>query len=154
MQAAAEAYAEAVQTKPAHEVEPFAQAIKDLRAEQDAVIAKGANACDCGKFPMGMIKTPSYPGSDGLMTPAVYEVGCIYCPQYLIETESGVRRRSVSARGHSPEEAVSRWNAGEWVVDSKFEKEPVDSRVGGLTHGRKIARFAENGAISFETVEA
>lgn len=153
IQAAAEAYAEAVQTKPAHEVQPFADAIKQLRDEQAACISSGANACECGKSPLGMVKTPAYfDTAQGMERPAVYEVGCVYCPQYLIDTPEGKRRRSVSARGFTPEETVAKWNAGDWVVDTKFEYEPADPRVGGLTFGRKVARFADDGSVSFETV--
>lgn len=148
VQAAVEAYADAVQSKPAHEADAFAKAIKDLRIEQSACISAGAKACDCGKEPMGMIKSPAYFDSgQGMERPPIYEVGCIFCPQYLVDVDGEKRRRSVAARGFSPEDAVAKWNAGDWVVDTKFEYEPADARVGGLTYGRKIAQFADDGSL-------
>jgi hypothetical protein len=157
MQAAAEAYAEAVKTKPAHKVQEFVDTIKQLRQEQADCISRGANPCGCGKAPLGMVKTPSYVDGNGIKTKPVYEVGCVYCPQYLIETPEGDRRRSVSARGYSPEEAVANWNTEEWVIDTRFDRPPIDAAVGGLTKGRKIARFDTdergNETIRYELAE-
>jgi hypothetical protein len=84
---------------------------------------------------MGMVKTPSN-FNGGVEVPAVYEVGCVYCDPVLVDSpergvivnldgnERRVLRRSFSARGGSPEEAVKRWNQGDFVEDQFIERMP------------------------------
>lgn len=108
-------------------------AVKKHRKELGEALASGANACErCGYDPIGMLKTPGYyDESKGIDVAPVYEVGCIFCPPYYVEHETGqertldgkkakVRRRSFSARANTPEEAVKNWNAGKYVEDLRF----------------------------------
>jgi hypothetical protein len=82
-----------------------------------------------------MIKTPAY-FANGVEVPAVYEVGCVFCPPYVVPNEDRgvvlmvkgepqkVLRRSYSARATDPAEAVRKWNDGEWVEDTLFDRVP------------------------------
>lgn len=91
----------------------------------------GADPCpNCGYQPVGMIKTPSYM-KDGLEVPAVIEVGCIGCRPVYVKSESGVdgtldgkeakvARRSYSARAYSLSDAIEKWNARNFVEDTRF----------------------------------
>ena len=111
-------------------------AIKALNQELGEYVIQGAENCDCGAVPMGMLKTPAYyDQAKGLDVPAVWEVGCVFCPPFLVEREDGkaliiegqtkvVKRRSLSARAITPQEAVRKWNAKEWVEDFQFERIP------------------------------
>lgn len=57
---------------------------------------------ECGRAPIGMVKTPDIFDKDGhLKAGAVYEVGCPYCP--------------CRARGSSAEKAVDLWNEGKHI---------------------------------------
>lgn len=106
-------------------------AIKKHRRELGEHLADGAEPCqNCGYPPVGMIKTPSYE-KDGLTVPAVIEVGCVICPPFYVEAEGGepmkldgkaatVKRCSYSARAYSQAEAAAKWNAGEYVLDTRF----------------------------------
>lgn len=109
--------------------------ITALTNELGEYVIQGAEKCDdCGAVPMGMLKTPAYyDQAKGLDVPAVWEVGCVYCPPFLVEREDGkaliiegetktVKRRSLSARAITPQEAVRKWNAKEWVEDFYFER--------------------------------
>lgn len=110
--------------------------VKTFSKELDAYVSKGATDCQCGNHPMGMLKTPAYyDQARGVDVPAVWEVGCVYCPPYLVEREVGqklkvdgkmktVMRRSVGARATTPTEAVRKWNEGEWVEDTRFDRIP------------------------------
>lgn len=109
-------------------------AVKKHRAELGEHLAAGAEKCkNCGYDPVGMLKTPGYyDEAKGVDVPPVYEVGCIFCPPvYVSVTEGGVKakldgkaanvkRRSLSARGTTPEAAVANWNAGRMVEDTRF----------------------------------
>lgn len=105
------------------DIESATQRCRELSRELDAAISDGANACECGNHPMGMIKTPAYYDQQrGVDIPAVFEVGCVFCSPVLVETEAGPRRRSYSARAITAAEAVRKWNAGEWVEDSQIDR--------------------------------
>ncbi len=81
--------------------------IQDARQKLSAEIAEGATACpeckldDQPVMPIGMILREEYVDKEGLH-PRMYEVGCMWCA-----------RRSQSAVA---EDAVSRWNAGNYLV--------------------------------------
>jgi hypothetical protein len=100
--------------------------------DEDGAETGGVEMRPCNTPPMGMLKTPAHT-SNGMDLPNVWEVGCVYCDPFLVEREDGtplvvdgkvvkVKRRSYSARGFSPEEAVKKWNAGEWVEDFYFDR--------------------------------
>lgn len=108
--------------------------LKALQLERYALLGAGGKTCVCGHDPIGMIKTPAHV-KDGLDIPAVYEVGCGYCPPFLVEREDGtelvidgevkkLKRRSLSARAFSQQEAAERWNEGLWVEDAMFDRIP------------------------------
>src|SRR5262245_12716425 len=65
--------------------------LRDLARELSAAISSGANPCQtCDRPPLGMLKTPAY-FNGGIEVPAVYEVGCIFCPpQLVVNEERGV----------------------------------------------------------------
>lgn len=117
------------------EVEEAANLVKTLSLELDAYISHGASNCtNCGLKPMGMLKTPAY-SKDGLDYPAVFEVGCVHCPPFLVEREDGtalvveganvkVKRRSYSSRAFSAKEASEKWNAQDFVEDTLFDRIP------------------------------
>ena len=112
------------------------KAVTALNTELGEYLIQGAENCDCGAVPMGMLKTPAYyDQAKGLDVPAVWEVGCVYCPPFLVEREDGkaliiegqtkvVKRRSLSARAITPQEAVRKWNAKQCVEDFYFERIP------------------------------
>lgn len=76
--------------------------IKELRQEMSDSIAAGANPCPkCGTAPHGMLKTPETDKA-----PEQFEIGCIPCDG----------PDAPAARGWSIEQAVDRWNRGEFVV--------------------------------------
>jgi hypothetical protein len=82
--------------------------IKSLRKELSAFYSQGANACpDCGQAPIGMDRG------------VVYEVGCIGCAPKPVERDGKTLRRSASAQGRTPQQAVENWNAGKWLEDGK-----------------------------------
>jgi hypothetical protein len=137
-QEAVEAYAALAQDPETKlgQLNEAAEKVKGLNQELSAVISEGAELCEtCGNAPMGMLKTPAY-FSGGLEVPAVYEVGCVYCAPYVVDhAERGVSlvidgetrkvlRRSYSARSTDPAEAVRKWNDGEWVEDTLFDRIP------------------------------
>jgi hypothetical protein len=105
--------------------------IKKIRQDLGEHLAKGANDCEnCGYPVVGMIKTPSYM-KDGLEVPPVYEIGCVICPPFYVASDEGeernldgkkakVKRRSYSARAYSLDQAVEKWNAGDFVEDTRF----------------------------------
>lgn len=107
------------------------EAIKKHRTELGEHLAAGAKDCpNCGYPPVGMVKTPSYE-KDGLEVPSVIEIGCIVCPPYYVEDDSGVetvldgkkakvKRRSYSARAYSQEQAAEKWNKQDFVLDTRF----------------------------------
>lgn len=149
IQKAAEEYAEAFKTKPAHEVQPYSDKIKELQGQLGALIAEGANPCKkCGNAVMGMIKTPSYMNR-GVRMPTVFEIGCVICSPILVEREGGeematfdqtgepvtakVMRLSYSARAVSVEEATENWNGGVFVEDTRFDWMAPETRF--LTSG-------------------
>lgn len=111
-------------------------AITALTKELGEYVIQGAENCDCGAVPMGMLKTPAYyDQAKGLDVPPVWEVGCVYCPPFLVERDDGkvlliegetkvLKRRCLSARATTPKEAVRKWNAKEWVEDFQFERIP------------------------------
>jgi hypothetical protein len=117
-------------------LEAKAGKIKALGRELDATISAGANPCTkCSAQPIGMLKTPAYTTRDGVEMPAVFEVGCVHCPPFLVERENGkevkidgivakVRRRSFSARATSPAEAAKKWNEGNFVEDDLLDRIP------------------------------
>lgn len=107
-----------------------------LYTELSDALSKGANPCECGNkqyAPMGMVKTPAYIDR-GVEMPAIYEVGCIHCSSYLVESKDGYnvvfgdgkkgkyKRRSFSARAFTIKDAVANWNAGKWVEDNLFDR--------------------------------
>lgn len=108
-------------------------AVKKHRQELGEALAEGSDNCRrCGYPPVGMLKTPGYYDQiRGVDVPPIYEVGCIFCPPYYVESERGearkldgenakVCRRSYSARASTPEGAVANWNAGKFVEDLRF----------------------------------
>lgn len=82
-----------------HKGEPgLSDQIKALREQLSAMICNGAVPCpDCGNMPHGM-KQPLKVGNE-IFT--VFEVGCVVCSDHR-------------ARGLTREEAVQKWNAGEY----------------------------------------
>ncbi len=111
-----------------------AAAVRQYRAQLGEHLAKGADTCsNCGNDVIGMVKTPVYTNRDGVEMPAVYEVGCIVCPPFWVDSEAGddvtldgkkakIKRRSYSARAVSVKEAVRKWNAGEWIEDNQLDR--------------------------------
>jgi len=107
--------------------------IPDPEGPEGALIDTGETEMrPCGARPMGMLKTPAHMYM-GNQLPNLWEVGCVYCAPFLVEREDGealkidgkvvkVKRRSFSARAFSPAEAVKKWNAGEWVEDTMFDR--------------------------------
>jgi hypothetical protein len=136
LRAAQEAYAAIAADRDKSTIsqtEAAAEKCKTLFRELDAYVSTGADVCkNCGKAPMGMLKTPAHT-HNGAELPDLWEVGCVHCEPFLVEREDGkalvidgkvvkVKRRSYSARGFSPAEAVKKWNAGEWVEDFYFDR--------------------------------
>lgn len=123
-------------TTPQVDMREAVSQVKTLSAELGEYLVQGVEPCECGKIPMGMLKTPGYyDHAKGLDVPAVWEIGCVYCAPFLVEREDGkalliegkrtmVKRRSFSARALTPEEAVRKWNEKEWVEDFYFERIP------------------------------
>jgi hypothetical protein len=119
------------------ELEAAGATVRTLSNELSAYLVDGAKPCGgCGASGsvIGMLKTPPRT-INGMDYPAVWEVGCISCPPYLVEREDGskllidgkasaVKRRSWSARGFSRDETVAKWNDGRHVEDSMFERIP------------------------------
>lgn len=137
-QTAAESYAALAQdgNSSQKDLAAAAQKVKELGAELAAAISEGAEVCQqCQAPPLGMVKTPAYENA-GVEVPAVFEVGCIHCPPYLVPDElrgaeiviDGVKqkvaRRSYSARANTPADAVARWNAGQFVQDTLIDRIP------------------------------
>ncbi|MFN6965234.1 MAG: hypothetical protein ACK4S4_15920 [Pyrinomonadaceae bacterium] len=120
----------------------FADNIRtQLNEKNGRDMCPGAEPCPrCEILPVGMVKTPSYI-KDGVELPTLYEVGCVVCPPYLIEAEGGVevkldgkaatvKRRSFSARAYgSPEAAVEKWNAGDFVEDTHIDRNMPKSEL-------------------------
>lgn len=129
---ALEAAREARDTLPAPQVREKEKAVIALGDELSALLSSGSTNCEvCDRAPMGMLKRPGYTDNDGTAHAPIYEVGCIYCPPVIVDHEEGldvtldganrkVKRRSYSARGNTPEQAVERWNAGQHVVDNQI----------------------------------
>lgn len=127
---AAEAYARlaADSTSPVGNVEAAAVKVSALTKELQEYVAQGADDCQCGNAPWGMLKTPAHMHM-GVQMPNIWEVGCVHCAPVLVERPDGqeidgknVKRRSYSARGTSPQEAVEKWNNGDWVEDFYFDR--------------------------------
>lgn len=118
------------------QVAAAASVVKNLTVELDGYLTQGAAACDCENLPMGILKTPGYyDQAKGVDVPPVWEVGCVHCPPYLVERNTGkalvidgttktVKRRSFSARALTAAEAVRKWNEKEWVEDFYFDRIP------------------------------
>jgi hypothetical protein len=118
------------------QVQEAASVVKALTKELDEFVTQGTDKCDCDNPPMGMLKTPGYyDPAKGVDVPPVWEVGCTFCAPVLVPREDGkalviegetqkMKRRSRSARATTPEEAVRKWNAKEWVEDFYFDRIP------------------------------
>jgi hypothetical protein len=70
--------------------------VKRLQAMLGAIVADGADPCQCGAPPHGI----EQPRGNGREVVTEYEIGCLRCP---------VRARAKTRRG-----AVLLWNAGEY----------------------------------------
>ena len=115
------------------DIQAASSKVSGLVKELDAFIVQGANKCKkCGGIPMGILKTPAH-SHNGMDLPNIWEVGCTACEPFLVEREDGksmkvngkvakMKRRSYSARGFSPAEAVQKWNEEKWVEDFYFER--------------------------------
>lgn len=87
--------------------------VKTLQTELSDTIAGGAKPHDkCRTKPFGMIRRVI---TENNFNFPIYEVGCLACPP----EKKGNRRVSYSAQGATPNEAVERWNKGEYLEDSK-----------------------------------
>jgi|SRR3954452_174542 hypothetical protein len=96
-------YRKSAETASASRLRELSAAAKDLRQELSDAISEGAKDCPgCGKRPHGMRRTEAT-----LRTPEVWEIGCLGCPP-----KNGVR---FCARGATREQAIKKWNAGEFV---------------------------------------
>jgi hypothetical protein len=116
-------------------VEELSGKIKMLGRELDDYLTAEAKPCpNCGNKPMGMLKTPAYTDR-GVDYPNIWEIGCVFCPPFLVETDGGrrlkinglvtpVKRRSYSARGFSVGEVTEKWNNDKYVEDFLFERIP------------------------------
>jgi len=82
-----------------------------LNKELSAELAAGAKPCPgCDTPPMGMDREHCF------------EVGCANCKSQLIDVNGVTMRRSYSAQGRTPEQAVARWNAGDYLIDRKIDR--------------------------------
>ena len=132
------AYAELAQNGDSTQAQlnAAAAAVRDLGQQLSGAISAGATPCgNCQAAPIGMLKTPAY-FNQGVEVPAMFEVGCVFCAPFLVANElrggrllidgesKRVVRRSYSARATDPVEAVRKWNAGEWVEDTFFDRIP------------------------------
>jgi len=118
--------------------------LRDKQSELSAILSQGARPCECGKSPMGILKTPFFEKSNGETIGPVYEVGCVFCPPYLEGPEGREHRVSISSRGRSPEIAVERWNARDFVKDGHVNRIPLGGEP--PSPGRKVAQFDESGS--------
>jgi hypothetical protein len=84
--------------------------VKSLREDLNAILTAGANECDCGNPPIGIVrKNVEVSGVDI----KIYEVGCVVC-EPVTESET---RTSHSAIGGSIADAVKNWNNGKYLTD-------------------------------------
>lgn len=85
--------------------------IRALRKELSDLYSDGAKPCPkCGAEPIGMDRATKF------------EVGCVVCPPYLVNETT---RRSYSAHGRNPAEAVENWNAERFLEDDKIDLVPM-----------------------------
>lgn len=127
--------------------------IKKLHQELSDTLSDGAKACECGQKPMGILKTPFFEKPNGDTIGPVYEVGCVFCPTFIVDADAkrdkegewkyseNARRHSISSRGPSVEVAVKRWNDREFVFDGYIDR--VNMGMAPPSPGRKIAQFEE-----------
>lgn len=78
--------------------EAEAEEIKELRAELQRALVEGAEVCECGAVPVGIMQQATL----GKRVVTIFEVGC--------GVESGKR-----AQGVTRELAVENWNAREFI---------------------------------------
>jgi hypothetical protein len=89
--------------------------IKGFRQELSDVYSEGAKPCPkCGNAPHGMDR-------DGK---SLFEVGCLVCPpeklpDIVVEGLAVPQRKSYSAQGRTPQEAVENWNDDKYLIDNK-----------------------------------
>lgn len=84
----------------------------EQRQEASDKISTGAEPCkDCGNVPHGMALPRAVAG---LGTFDVYVVGCLVC-------------RDHRAMGKTPEEAVEKWNAGDYMAPSVQVTQPANA---------------------------
>lgn len=89
--------------------------IKKASHELSELYSSGANVCpSCGEAPFGMLRCAEHMDR-GRVVPALYEVGCLVCPPVV---DNG-KRRSLSAQGATPQEAVNNWNADKMIEDRR-----------------------------------
>lgn len=87
--------------------------ITELHKELSSLLSKGAHKCpDCKSEPVGMKKRESFNDKNLGLIPALYEVGCPVCGLYQKDGQQIYH----AARGGSPEEAVKKWNNGDWAT--------------------------------------
>jgi hypothetical protein len=108
LDAALTLYRANAQTWNAAQIAESNKKVKALQAELSDFYSAGANPCpNCGLSVFGMDRG------------TVYEVGCTKCDPKPVERDGKTLRRSASAQGRTPQQAVENWNAGKWLEDGK-----------------------------------
>lgn len=147
-QANLEAYAKAMSADPTIDQTPFNQKNRDLANAISEFISDGAKACKCGAAPMGMLKTPAFEDSKGFHA-AVYEVGCVVCPQHLVQREDGLEIEIVTKLSDGSEQsAIAKYKRLSYSArGTDISKESIEALIQLNPAMAKLSITSENSGI-------
>lgn len=112
------------QTAPSPALAQMAVKIRTTSKELSAVYSNGAKACPkCKGAPIGMLRSPASTAGDRPVF-AIYEVGCLNCKPEIVQVDGEQRRKSYSAFGVTPADAVKNWNDGKFNIDKRLDGGP------------------------------